>query len=276
MSHSIFLFILGLTIGILLSMILVSRYQAPQLHSTAEITTSSKTSTEIAESFINSTDNTGQRAKNPVIQAKLSASVEQQKTIDKKSSKIQTESFWVPGREGSFLRFKNSNSTASSDGQDESSDVGLSDAGQRGSGKRKRAQIISRINDQKEQQMIEKADENSVPSTPESAHSDAKPIGISVYNGADDASIQSKFFNAAGERVDHLNPNAKDSNSAVEILYDHPPWRPYHDQSKGQGILDPPYIPSLSSIIMQRAAKLTQESSLQKMTRFASRYIDSP
>ena len=269
MSNSIFLFILGLTIGILLSMTLVSRYQVPQLQSTAEINRDSTASMETDELSSNSTDNTGQRAQIPVLQTKLHASAKQQKTNDKESSKAQTESFWVPGREGSFLRFKNSNSTTPSDGHDESSDSGPLDAGPRGSEKRKRDQRISRINDQKEKQRMEVVDEKSVTSR-ESVHSDTgKPSAIIPYNGADDASIQSKFFNGAGERVDHLKLNSKDPSSSVEILYDHPPWQPYHDQSKGKRTLDPPYIPSLSSIIMQRAAKLT----LQKKVRFASRLI---
>ena len=83
MSNSIFLFILGLTMGILLSMTLVSRYQVPQLQSTTEVATSPTASVEADKILSNSTDNTGQRAKILVSQTKLSASAKQEKKTGK-------------------------------------------------------------------------------------------------------------------------------------------------------------------------------------------------
>lgn len=255
---------LGLTAGILLSMTLVSRYHAALLHLPTQVAKSTKFSKSTDEIITNTTDST--------VSTILSVSVKQQMPIEKESSKAQSESFWVPGREGSFLKFKNTNSTSSSNGQDESFDLGPLGAGPRGNGKRKRLPKLPRGNERREYSRIDSGDENSV--ILDRAQSPIiKSPDISAYGGADSASVQSKFFNAAGQRVDHLKLILKNSDRADGILYDHPPWQPYHDQSKRQLTLDPPYIPSLSSIIMQRAAKLTQESSLQNKFQFASRFF---
>jgi hypothetical protein len=82
--------------------------------------------------------------------------------------------------------------------------------------------------------------------------------GRSRKSAGDDINLQSTFFNEFGERVDpfgsaRLTTKGRDAT----VLYTHPPLVPYHAQAYTKA-LDPPYVPSLSSVMTQRAAMLPQ------------------
>jgi hypothetical protein len=46
----------------------------------------------------------------------------------------------------------------------------------------------------------------------------------------------------------------------AEGLYTHPPLIPYHSQAHQDHFLNPPYIPSISSVMTQRTAMKSKDS----------------
>ena len=119
MSNSVFLFIFGLTLGILISLSLVSRYQRtiPEIPSgnTAVNVIIRQPAKEGDMTYVNSPSTGREQAVqskdlNSVTPSNLSSDT----TSDKKLSAVPTSaSFWIPGREGAYLKFKNSGDGAS-------------------------------------------------------------------------------------------------------------------------------------------------------------------
>lgn len=278
MTNAIFLFMLGLTVGILLSMTLVSKFHRAQQHGL------SLTESETIESAAS----VGASNRFAVETSNMSTSGNIQS-----SGTAATKSSWLPGRVGEFLKDVNlsnaSNDTSRLDGKD------LGDLSSRKSTrKRKKAPNNSLdsgigVNGQEldSKNILSKDDLGSDIGLTDNGIKDleygendttfnALPIGanmsfpVSPYQNGDNFQLQSNFFDENGVRVTNKNTLNGKINAIQGLLYDHPPVVPYHSQSAQQHHLDPPYIPSLKSVIVQRAAQILQETPGSNIS-FASR-----
>ena len=262
MTNAIFLFTLGFTVGILLSMTLVSKFHRAQQHglSSAESETiESAAGVGASNRFTAETSNIS-----------FSGNVQPSGTAPTKSS-------WIPGSEGEFLKDVNlsntSNDTSRLDGKD------LGDSGSRKSTrKRKKAPNNSLdsgigVNGQEldSKNILSKDNlgsdigltdnglmylQNGENNTDINAN---MSFPVAPYQNGDNFQLQSNFFDENGYRVMNINTLYGKTNAIQGLLYDHPPLVPYHSQSAQQHQLDPPYIPSLKSVIVQRAAQILQE-----------------
>jgi hypothetical protein len=255
MSNTIFFFIFGLTVGILLSISLVSHYGAIHVPANNMIVT-----LKVSESS-SSVDE--QNSKADILSAPNVVSASSRSDQSKlKSGK--SESFWIPGREGAFLKVKNDNSATNAE------------SGSVGSSSRKPS-----IRGKNENIMNDVLKQAVVPETVALTRQPSKILKtksghVINYMGGDNAEIQSNFFTDRGERVNLLTLAAKGPNLADLKLYDHPPLVPYHSQAYQEHPIDPPYIPSLASVIKQRSA--SQRSDPASSSKFASiaRYLFCP
>ena len=320
MSNSIFIFIFGLTLGILISVSLVSRYQRhiPEFQSESNPHLGKKTEPSRVGDV--APVNSLSKGPHPVIISNLSSET----SFEAKLPEKPAASFWIPGREGAFLKFKNSDSSITTSplvagidlisdffsgngknstdgsghdsfsssrrsharsnageghptsnvrdisskirkgnsGKDEegiqervqsSSELDVSSlaGGQRANGKRKRGQKGSRGSLDRRGNSRNNNDSITDISGPGSS-------GTTGVSAGDDISLQSNFFNERGDRINPLIALMTKGGES-DILYNHPPLQPYHIQSRRGHFLLPPYVPSLSSIIAQRAAMLQQE-----------------
>jgi hypothetical protein len=280
MTNAIFLFMLGLTVGILLSMTLVSKFHTAQQHGL------SSAESETIESAAGVGASNRLKAETSSISS--SGNVQPSGTAPTKSS-------WIPGREGEFLKDVNlsntSNDTSSFDGKD------LGDSNSRKSArKRKKAPNNSLdngkgVNGQEldNKNILSKDDLGSdngltdnglmyLQNGENDTSIDALSIGanmsfpVAPYQNGDNFQLQSNFFDENGVRVTNISALDGKKNAIQGLLYDHPPLVPYHSQSAQQHHLDPPYIPSLKSVIVQRAAQILQETPGSNIS-FASRYL---
>ena len=253
MSNTIFFFIFGLTVGILLSISLVSHYGKTHIaaNNNIERLKVTESSTSVDE----------QNSKADILSASNVDSTSSRSELPKPAT---SESFWVPGREGAFLKFKNNNSAINAEyGSGGSSSRRQSIRGKGGN-------IMNNVIENAvapESVRVEKTHPKII--TSKSGH-------VINYKGGDNAEIQSNFFSDRGERVDLSSLVAKDPSLADIKLYDHPPLVPYHSQAYQEHPIDPPYIPSLASVIKQRAA--TQRKDSASSSKFASllRYLLRP
>jgi hypothetical protein len=247
MSNTIFFFIFGLTVGILLSISLVSHYGAIHVPANNMIET-----LKVSESS-SSVDE--QNSKADILSAPNVVSASSRSDQSKLKSD-KSESFWIPGREGAFLKVKNDNSATNA----ESGSVGS----------RSRKPSIRGKNENIMNDVLKQA---VVPETVALTRQPSKILKtksghVINYMGGDNAEIQSNFFTDRGERVNLLTLAAKGPNLADLKLYDHPPLVPYHSQAYQEHPIDPPYIPSLASVIKQRSA--SQRSDPASSSKFAS------
>jgi hypothetical protein len=268
---------LGLTVGILLSMTLVSKFHGAQQHglSSAESETiESAAGVSASNGFAVQTSNTSSGSEQP-------------------SGTASTKSSWIPGREGEFLKDVNlsntSNDTSILDGKD------LGDSTSRKSTrKRKKAPNNSLdngigVNGQEldSKNILSKDNLGSdigltdnglmhMQNGENNTDINALSIGanmsfpVAPYQNGDNFQLQSNFFDENGVRVTNVNTLHGKTNAIQGLLYDHPPLVPYHSQSAQQHQLDPPYIPSLKSVIVQRAAQILHEKPGSNIS-FASR-----
>ena len=278
MTNAIFLFMLGLTVGILLSMTLVRKFHKAQQHGlslTEFETIQSAAGVGASNRFAVETSN-----------ASSSGTIQPSGTAATKSS-------WIPGRAGEFLKDANlsntSNDTSRLDGKD------LGDLNSRKSTrKRKKApnnSLDNRIgvNGQEldSKNILSKDDLGSdigltdngiedLQNVENNTNFNALSIGanmsfpVAPYQNGDNFQLQSNFFDENGVRVTNINTLNGKSDAIPGLLFDHPPLVPYHSQSAQQHHLDPPYIPSLKSVIVQRAAQILQETPGSNVS-FASR-----
>jgi hypothetical protein len=250
MSNTIFFFIFGLTVGILLSISLVSHYGAIHVPTNNMIET-----LKVTEST-SSVDEQNSKADILIAPNVVSASSGADQS---KSKSAKSESFWIPGREGAFLKFQNDNSAINTE------------SGSGGSSRKPsiRGKSENIMNDGLKQAVVpEAAAPVRVPLKILKTKSGQIINHVINYMGGDNAEIQSSFFSDRGERVDLLSLAAKDPNLADMKLYDHPPLVPYHSQAYQEHPIDPPYIPSLASVIKQRAA--SQRNDPASSSKFAS------
>lgn len=246
MSNTIFFFIFGLTVGILLSISLVSHYGRRNIpeYEKIERTRISESSASVDE----------QNSKADILSAPNDVSAISKSELSKP---VTSESFWIPGREGAFLKFKNQNSAINAE------------SGSGGSSSYRKPSIRGRSGNI----MTDVLKHAVAPKTIEPAKS--QPMTSSLqsghainYKGGDNAEIQSNFFSDRGERIGLMSLAAIDPSLSDIKLYDHPPLVPYHSQAYQKHPIDPPYIPSLASVIKQRAA--TQRQNLATSSKFAS------
>jgi hypothetical protein len=246
MSNTIFFFIFGLTVGILLSISLVSHYGAihvpvNNMIETLKVTESSSSVDE-------------QNSKSDILSAPNVVSASS-RSDQSKSKSVKSESFWIPGREGAFLKVKNDNSATNA----ESGSVGSSSRKPSIRGKNENI-----MNDGLKQAVVSE----TAALTRQPSILKTKSGHVINYMGGDNAEIQSNFFTDRGERVNLLTLAAKGPNLADVKFYDHPPLVPYHSQAYQEHPIDPPYIPSLASVIKQRSA--SQRSDPASSSKFAS------
>lgn len=269
---------LGLTVGILLSMTLVSKFHRAQQHglSLTEFET------------IQSAAGVGASDRFAVESSNISSSG----TIQL-SETAATKSSWIPGRVGEFLKDVNlsnaSNDTSRLHGKD------LGDLHSRKSTrKRKKGPNNSLdngigVNGQElgSKNILSEDDLGSdigltdngikdLQNGENNTNFNALSVGantsfpVAPYQNGDNFQLQSNFFDENGIRVSNLNTLSGKSDAMQGLLYDHPPLVPYHSQSAQQHHLDPPYIPSLKSVMGQRAAQILQETPGSNIS-FASR-----
>lgn len=238
MSNTIFFFIFGLTVGILLSISLVSHYGRghvpPKYNSEGLKVTESLTNVKEQNSNVDAPNVIS--ASSPTVTSNPSSS----------------ESFWIPGREGSFLKFKNNNSAMNAESgssRRDSNQGGNRKSSIRGKGGNYMGEVLK---DQMKADIAKAIIPISSITKPQSAK-------VIEYKGGDNVEIQSKFYSDSGERIDLLSLAAKDPSLAGVRVHDHPPLVPYHSQAYQKNPLDPPYIPSLESVNKQRAAKLRRD-----------------
>ena len=294
MTNAIFLFMFGLTVGIILSMTLVSHYHKAQRHDSLS-----------TESEILQLATAGGRIKS--IEAVTSNTLSEKNDINKSSETLATKSSWIPGRVGEFI--KNVNLLDTSSGTLKSDGKNIGDLNSRKSTRKRKKALNNNsdnftvvngqeLDDQNNSSNADIGSNVGLSDKKEKGQSDSSGYGmkdlqeeennsyvlaavanestiasytITPYKDGDNFQIQSKFFDENGVRVNDINLLDEKSNAIGGLLYDHPPLIPYHSQSTQQQLLDPPYIPSLKSVIVQRAAQLLLETSLQSNISFASR-----
>ena len=267
MTNAIFLFMLGLTVGILLSMTLVSKFHRAQQHglSSAEsVTIESAAGVSASNRFAVETSKTSS-----------SGNVQPSGTASTKSS-------WIPGREGEFLKDMNLSNTSNDTSRLDGKDLGDSNS-RKSTRKRKKApnnsldngigvngqeldskNILSKDNlgsdigltDNRLMYMQNGENDTAINALSIGAN---MSFPVAPYQNGDNFQLQSNFFDENGVRVTNVNTLNGKTNAIHGLLYDHPPLVPYHSQSAQQHQLDPPYIPSLKSVIVQRAAQILQE-----------------
>ena len=314
-SNSVFLFILGLTVGLLISMTLLSRYH--RYHPdfvVKDLPTEVMTQQGMAKKFAGPSSLQGN------MQPDSTPKSEQALPVPKKSDNMKIDStetkssasFWIPGREGAFVKSKSPGGSAPSsssgidliadffggsgketngeENQDSFSGVGKnrrnngrknnasgggSDSQQgadeesesnsermssggpgNGNGKRRKGPKGSRGRDAQDSAITSVLPADPSPSAIENATALMKRFFVHVAPSgnfaADDISMQSRFFNDKGDRVDAMGGEGGEG----VMLYDHPPLQPYHSQAHLKHPLPRPYAPSLASVIAQRAAML--------------------
>ena len=343
MSNSVFLFVTGLTVGILLSMGLFNRYRMPEI-----ITTIDKTPMQYA--VVNewkppkgsAADTGGEDAvppmdaeepKRPVADARppqAAATAASSSSSSKRGAAAAVQpasSFWVPGREGSYIKsvkagatavatglesgmdkitdfFSGPASSSSSSSAESSSSTtvgtvvaggqsgataallmvqgGEDEASAQGGGAASGGEDEGALMPGKGKKRRGKGRgkrggkgrgegrDDTVPQTVGAASGPARPASrdarasshnteSSASGGArssagDDVAVQSLFFDEFGERVDAFGPGKTAKKAtAGSALYTSPPLVPYHSQAFTRA-LDPPYVPSLPSVLAQRAA----------------------
>lgn len=246
MSNTIFFFIFGLTVGILLSISLVSHYgriNIPEYEKIQRI--------RISESSASVDE---QNSKADILSAPNDVPALSKSEPSKPAT---SESFWIPGREGAFLKFKNQNSAINAE-----SVSGGSSSYRKPSIRGRSGNIVSDV-------LIHAvAPETVALAKSQSMTGSIKSGHVINYKGGDNSEIQSNFFSDRGERIGLMSLAAKDPSLSDMKLHDHPPLVPYHSQAYQEHPIDPPYIPSLASVIKQRAA--TQRLSLATSSKFAS------
>lgn len=376
MSNSIFLFVTGLTLGILISLGLVNRYRSTQSHIVAPVDHGTPTSGSFDHIISSNSDGSNQFGQFEEIKVPKGHGMDGTETASSitatapsttesvditSSSGVTTKqkkalpvasSFWVPGKEGSYIKSSekavvdaasavsssvvsgietgmdkitdffsgsdsgtvekgsssaavgsvvaggNSGATAAlllvQGGEEETEKAPVEEGalmpgkGQggkkrrgkgRGSGKRGKGRKEGR-----EDEGVGSGQAGSQGKGPPSkAAKESKETSLSALNAessaqsrksaGDDINLQSTFFNQYGERVDpfgstRLGAKGKD----VSILYTHPPLVPYHSQAYTKP-LDPPYVPSLSSVMTQRAAMLPQVDLPTAAHRSGQKYV---
>lgn len=294
MTNAIFLFMLGLTVGIILSMTLVSHYHKAGRHDSLS-----------TESEILQLATAGGETES--IQAVTSNTLSEKNDANKSSETLATKSSWIPGRVGEFI--KNVNLSDTSSGTMKSDGKNIGDLNSRKSTRKRKKALNNNsdnlivvngqeLDDQNNSSNSDIGNNVGLSDNKEKGQSDSIGYGIkdlqeeenkalmlaavanespngtytiTPYKDGDNFQIQSKFFDENGARVSDINLLDGKSDAIGGLLYDHPPLIPYHSQSAQQHLLDPPYIPSLKSVIVQRAAQLLQETSLQSNISFASR-----
>lgn len=348
MSNSLFTFIFGLTLGILISVSLVQRYQ----HHLQPIGSSNGNTIDglsVKEKEIRYDDanilNSGnnQAAAKSVkgsnafessdpddsvdhsnTESERGPKLGNQKDIDEPVSEPKTSvsstvgntasilpsqaSLWVPGREGTYLKFKNnkkpeltipsslSSEKVINDGstlvvkvntiagapslkalegdetknENESRDpyLGPLGVGQRGSGKRKRGRGSKGIKASKDRNEKRRSDMFPVDKVAIDPFSTTESLKHNSGNrNSNEVDVQSRFFSANGDRIDPTS-SSKGIRDADGILYTHPPLIPYHSQAHRDHSLNPPYVPSLSSVMMQRTAMISKALLEKNSARF--------
>lgn len=320
-TNTVFIFVFGLALGILISMSLISRYpislentlndnfkshknDVKKLNSTTLSLGALGASVVINSNPDDSIEYFSFNSQNPTSISSTSREKEIDKDIiidmqNRVESSIATtninpisnkqsqasSSFWIPGREGAYLK-KNTKATFTvptdtetvlvekvagiiernnkekkintksttmeknkvtpTSSESTANDIDTSNPFLEQNGKRKRG------GKEKYRYRIEKAKLEKISVDENNVLDDVKVSQIIPQSVlSKEITVQSRFFNKDGVRIDPLN--SKQKMNSNDLLYHTPLLLEYHDQAHQKNPLTPPYIPSLASITAQRA-----------------------